>query len=85
VTLLGEFQALGIAFVSLNEGIDATTLAGRLQMHISAAIAEFEGVQNRRTGQGRPAAGRAQGKRIGRPRQAVPTVRVEAVLDLSLI
>ena len=35
-------QALGIAFVSLNEGIDATTPAGKLQLQILAAIAEFE-------------------------------------------
>jgi hypothetical protein len=32
----------GIAFVSLAEGIDATTPAGRLQMHILGAIAECE-------------------------------------------
>jgi Enterobacteriaceae phage serine recombinase len=42
ITLLEELQALGIAFVSLNEGIDATTPAGKLQMHILGAIAEFE-------------------------------------------
>src|SRR6266545_3702252 len=42
VTLLEELQALGVAFVSLAEGIDATTPAGKLQMHILAAIAEFE-------------------------------------------
>src|ERR671913_510047 len=42
VTLLEDVQALGIAFVSLAEGIDATTPAGNLQMHILAAIAEFE-------------------------------------------
>src|SRR5258708_6391368 len=42
VVLLEELQALGIAFVSLGEGIDATTPAGKLQMHILAAIAEFE-------------------------------------------
>ena len=42
VTLLDELQLLGIAFVSLAEGIDATTSAGKLQMHILAAIAEFE-------------------------------------------
>ena len=33
---------MGIAFVSLAEGIDATTPAGKLQLHILAAIAEFE-------------------------------------------
>ncbi len=42
VMLLEDLQALGIAFVSLAEGIDATTPAGKLQMHILAAIAEFE-------------------------------------------
>src|SRR5207249_5274992 len=42
VTLLEDLQLLGIAFVSLGEGIDATTPAGKLQMHILAAISEFE-------------------------------------------
>ena len=42
VTLLDELQLLGIAFVSLTEGIDATTPTGKLQMHLLAAIAEFE-------------------------------------------
>ena len=34
ITLLDERQALGVAFVSLAEGIDATTAAGKLQMHL---------------------------------------------------
>ena len=34
ILFLEELQALGVAFVSLAEGIDATTPAGRLQMHI---------------------------------------------------
>src|SRR5262245_24628530 len=34
ITVLEDVQALGIAFVSLGEGIDATTAAGKLQMHI---------------------------------------------------
>jgi DNA invertase Pin-like site-specific DNA recombinase len=42
VTLLEELQALGIAFISLGEGIDCTTPAGKLQLHILAALAEFE-------------------------------------------
>jgi len=42
MTLLEDLQALGIAFVSLAEGIDATTPAGKLQMHLLGAIAEFE-------------------------------------------
>src|ERR1700730_16079616 len=42
ILLLDELQALGVAFVSLAEGVDATTPAGRLQLHVLGAIAEFE-------------------------------------------
>jgi DNA invertase Pin-like site-specific DNA recombinase len=66
ITLLDELQALGIAFVSLGEGIDATTPAGKLQMHILGAIAEFERgriVERVRAGLARA---RAQGTRLGR-------------------
>src|SRR5215467_9202907 len=42
ITLLDELHALGIAFVSMGEGIDCTTPAGKLQLHILAALAEFE-------------------------------------------
>src|SRR6476620_6476912 len=37
ITLLEDLQALGVAFVSLAEGIDATPRAGVLQMHILGA------------------------------------------------
>src|SRR5215472_2005541 len=42
ITLLEDLQVLGVAFVSLGEGIDCTTPAGKLQLHILAALAEFE-------------------------------------------
>jgi DNA invertase Pin-like site-specific DNA recombinase len=42
VTLIEDLNSLGIAFVSLGEGIDCTTPAGKLQLHILAALAEFE-------------------------------------------
>jgi len=42
ILLLEEFNAVGVAFVSLGEGIDTATPAGRLQLHILGAIAEFE-------------------------------------------
>src|SRR5262252_3197612 len=34
VTLLEELQSVGVAFVSLGEGIDCTTPADKLQLHI---------------------------------------------------
>jgi DNA invertase Pin-like site-specific DNA recombinase len=42
IMTLDEMTALGIGFTSLNEGIDTGTPAGRLQLHLLAAIAEFE-------------------------------------------
>ena len=68
VTLLDELQHLGIAFVALNQAIDTTTPAGRLQMHLLAAFAEYEraSIQERvRAGLARV---RANGQTLGRPR-----------------
>src|SRR6266478_4859142 len=76
ITLLDELQALGVAFVSLAEGIDATTPAGKLQMHILGAIAEFERgriVERVRAGLNRA---KAQGKKLGRPRVIPPPIEV---------
>jgi DNA invertase Pin-like site-specific DNA recombinase len=67
ITLIDELQALGIAFVSLGEGIDATTPAGKLQLHILAAIAEFERARIQERVRAGLARAKAQGKRLGRP------------------
>jgi DNA invertase Pin-like site-specific DNA recombinase len=42
VNALAEFDALGIQFVSLHEGVDTSTPNGRLVFGIFATIAEFE-------------------------------------------
>src|ERR1019366_495496 len=71
ITLLEDLQALGVAFVSLAEGIDATTPAGKLQMHILGAIAEFERgriVERVKAGLVRA---RAQGRKLGRPQRKI--------------
>jgi DNA invertase Pin-like site-specific DNA recombinase len=70
IILLEELAALGIAFVSLNEGIDATTPAGKLQMHILGAIAEFERARIAERVKAGLQRAKAQGKRLGRPRKA---------------
>lgn len=76
VNALGEFQSLGIEFISLHEGIDTSTPNGRLIFGIMASIAEFErelirdrvrsGIQN----------ARAKGKRLGRPRVHVNPAQI---------
>jgi DNA invertase Pin-like site-specific DNA recombinase len=84
ITLLDEFHALGMAFVSLGEGIDATTPAGKLQMHILGAIAEFERgriVERVRAGLARA---RAQGTTLGRRRCTISDARFAAVAHLSV-
>ncbi len=67
-SLLNEFDALGVAFVSLTESVDTSTPAGRMLFHVLAAVAEFERDLIRE----RVAAGmrhaRGQGRAIGRPR-----------------
>ena len=76
VLLLEEFHSLGVAFVSLTEGIDATTPAGKLQLHILAAIAEFERDRIRERVLAGLQRAKRQGKRLGRPR------RTPAVVDV---
>jgi DNA invertase Pin-like site-specific DNA recombinase len=42
ILLLEELSALDIALVSLLDGIDGTTPAGKHQLHLLSAIADFE-------------------------------------------
>lgn len=42
LTLLDELQALGVGFVSLREGFDITTPAGRLMAGVLASVASYE-------------------------------------------
>lgn len=82
ITLLEDLQALGVAFVSLAEGIDATTPAGKLQMHILGAIAEFERARIAERVRAGLARARTDGRRLGRPR--VTPLPVGAVAGLSV-
>src|SRR5687768_13273787 len=71
IITLEELQHLGIAFVSLGEGIDTSTPAGRLQLHILGAMAEFERARIAERVRFGLARAKAQGKRLGRPRRRV--------------
>lgn len=73
---LDTFRVLGIEFVSLSESLDTATPAGRMVFTVLGAVAELErsliaervraGLRN----------ARAKGKRLGRPRVVVDTVRI---------
>lgn len=76
---LETFQALGIEFVSLTEGVDTSTPAGKMVFTVLGAVAELErslicervraGLRN----------ARAKGKRLGRPRKSVDASRIASL------
>ena len=68
VKMLEDLNHVGVAFVSLGEGVDCTTPAGKLQLHILAALAEFERERIRERMKAGLQRARLQGRRLGRPR-----------------
>jgi len=84
VTLLEDVQALGVAFVSLGEGIDCTTAAGRLQLHVLAALAEFERARIAERVRAGLARVRASGKRLGRPAASLGLADIMRTAHLSV-
>ncbi|TDN37230.1 recombinase family protein [Hymenobacter sp. UV11] len=68
VTLVGNFQAQGVHFISLQDHLDTTTAQGRLMFNLFASLAEFErDIIRERTNAGLTAA-RARGRQGGRPK-----------------
>src|SRR6202795_89823 len=66
---LENFNALGIAFVSLSENVDTTTPTGKMIFTVLGAVAELERcliVERVRAGLRNA---RAKGKKLGRPRK----------------
>ncbi len=84
ILLIDELHALGVAFISLHEGIDATTPAGRLQLHVLGAIAEFERARIAERVRAGLARARKQGRRLGRPQRPVPESVLAPVRGLSV-
>lgn len=68
VLLLDDWQSRGVAFVTLGEGIDTSTPAGRLVAGVLGSIAEFERARIQERIMAGLARARAHGTPIGRPR-----------------
>lgn len=68
VRTIEDWHTLGVGLVSLREGLDLTTASGRLQLHMLAALAQFEKERIRERVMAGLQRARAQGKRLGRPR-----------------
>ena len=84
ILLLDELQALGIAFVTLGEGIDTSTPAGRLQLHILSAIAEFERARIQERVVAGLARAKAQGRKLGRPERQIDSEQLATVRGLPV-
>jgi putative DNA-invertase from lambdoid prophage Rac len=84
VTMLEELTSIGIAFVSLGEGIDCTTQAGKLQLHILVALAEFERERIRERVLAGLHRARAQGRKLGRPRVVIAPERLQAAQGMTI-
>lgn len=70
LTLVNSPRSM-FSFVSLGEGIDTGTPAGRLQRHILGAIAEFERARIAERVKAGVERARRQGRRLGRPEREV--------------
>jgi DNA invertase Pin-like site-specific DNA recombinase len=78
LALVEDLSARGVGLRSLAEQIDTTTAAGRLVLHVFAALAEFERALMHERTIGGLAAARARGRVGGRPRALSPAQRAHA-------
>jgi DNA invertase Pin-like site-specific DNA recombinase len=83
ISLLDELQALELPLISLREGLDLSTPAGRLQWQIIGAISEFERARIAERIRAGLARARTEGRRLGRPPAAVPIERLATVTGLT--
>lgn len=82
VLFLDDLHARGVAFVTLGEGIDTSTPAGRLVAGVLGSIAEFERSRIQERIVAGLARARAQGQRLGR-RQSPAVRQLETCSGLS--
>lgn len=78
---LENFNALGVAFVSLSENVDTTTPTGKMIFTVLGAVAELERsliVERVRAGMRNA---QAKGKVIGRPKANVNTSQIARLRD----
>jgi DNA invertase Pin-like site-specific DNA recombinase len=72
---IDRFSRAGCAVVSIREGIDLSSAAGRLQVQLLSAFAEFERELIRERTRAGLARARSQGRTLGRPRAVVDLER----------
>ena len=81
---LEELSAHGVGVVSVNDGINATTPAVRLQMATLGAIAQFERERIAERVRAGLARAKAQGQRLGRRPHRISDDNLGRVVSLSI-
>jgi DNA invertase Pin-like site-specific DNA recombinase len=79
VDVIARLEQRNVAFLSLREAIDTTTAAGKLQLHLFAALAEFERELIRERSQAGREIPKAAGRLGGRPRKLTSEKAAAAV------
>jgi DNA invertase Pin-like site-specific DNA recombinase len=79
VDVVAPLEQRHVAFESLREKIDTTTAGGKLQLHIFAALAEFERELIRERSQAGREVAQAAGRLGGRPLKLTPEKRAAAL------
>jgi len=80
VSALEDFRARSVDFISVMDGIDTCTSAGRFTFHVIAAVAELEREIIRERTRAGIAAARRRGAHVGRPRAKIDIVRAKALM-----
>ena len=79
VDVIAQLECRHVAFESLRESIDTTTAAGKLQLYLFAALAEFERQLIRERSQAGREVAKAAGRLGGRPLKLTPEKRAAAL------
>lgn len=80
VSALEDFRARSVDFISIMDGIDTCTPAGRFTFHVVAAVAELERELIRERTRAGIAAARRRGAQIGRRRVPVDIPRARSLM-----
>jgi DNA invertase Pin-like site-specific DNA recombinase len=81
VTMIEDFAAYGVSFVSLRDNLDLSTPTGRLMMHVIGAMAEFERELIRERVNAGIASAKRRGVRFGRPKTWVSPDKIRALRE----
>ncbi|WP_027231513.1 recombinase family protein [Phyllobacterium sp. UNC302MFCol5.2] len=74
LNIVREMQGKGVAFKALDQSLDMTTPAGKLQLQVLAAVAEFETAIRRERQMEGIARAKAEGRTGGRPKSVTDAI-----------